>query len=93
MRDDLSLGSLSVKAPVASRQARCDRHAVCPLTGEEISAEVLDGPQSVIIDQAENRLHMQKPSYEPIRQEEPNETMSRVIKKWCWPIQAVSIPP
>ncbi|HEU0068723.1 MAG TPA: hypothetical protein VFQ26_05605 [Nitrospiraceae bacterium] len=28
--------------------------------GEEISAEVLDGSQSVIIDQAENRLHMQK---------------------------------
>src|SRR5262245_2236973 len=28
--------------------------------GEEITAEVLDGPQSVIIDQAENRLHMQK---------------------------------
>jgi ornithine carbamoyltransferase len=28
--------------------------------GEEITAEVLDGPQSVIIEQAENRLHMQK---------------------------------
>ncbi|HLZ34781.1 MAG TPA: hypothetical protein VKP13_12235 [Nitrospira sp.] len=28
--------------------------------GEEITAEVLDGTQSVILDQAENRLHMQK---------------------------------
>ena len=28
--------------------------------GEEISAEVLDGPQSVVWDQAENRLHAQK---------------------------------
>jgi ornithine carbamoyltransferase len=28
--------------------------------GEEITAEVLDGRQSVVIDQAENRLHMQK---------------------------------
>src|SRR6476469_2894985 len=28
--------------------------------GEEITAEVLDGPQSVVIDQAENRLHMQQ---------------------------------
>jgi ornithine carbamoyltransferase len=28
--------------------------------GEEITAEVLDGPQSVVLDQAENRLHAQK---------------------------------
>ena len=27
---------------------------------EEISSEVLDGPQSLVLDQAENRLHLQK---------------------------------
>ncbi len=51
VNDDLMAG--------ADREARF-MHCLPAHRGEEVSAEVMDGPRSIVWDQAENRLHMQK---------------------------------
>jgi ornithine carbamoyltransferase len=51
---------VNAKLLAAARKDAVVMHCLPAHRGEEISAEVLDGPRSVVFDQAENRLHVQK---------------------------------
>ena len=51
---------LDAEALAAASEGALVLHCLPAYRGKEITAEVLDGPQSVVWDEAENRLHAQK---------------------------------
>jgi ornithine carbamoyltransferase len=57
-----AFGAFTVDEPMMARAARdaVFMHCLPAHRGEEVTADVLDGPQSVVWEEAENRLHVQK---------------------------------
>lgn len=51
---------INAKLLAEARPSAVVMHCMPAHRGEEISAEVMEGPQSIIMDEAENRLHVQK---------------------------------
>ncbi|HQY48574.1 MAG TPA: ornithine carbamoyltransferase, partial [Usitatibacteraceae bacterium] len=59
-KDAFSAFMVDAEMMAAARKEAVFMHCLPAHRGEEVSAEVLDGPQSVVWDEAENRLHAQK---------------------------------
>jgi len=59
-KKDFDAWRVDVEMMKAARKDALFMHCLPAHRGEEVAAKVIDGPQSVVWDEAENRLHVQK---------------------------------
>jgi ornithine carbamoyltransferase len=59
-KDAFAAFTVDAEMMAAAGEGALFMHCLPAHRGEEVSAEVLDGPQSVVWEEAENRLHVQK---------------------------------
>jgi ornithine carbamoyltransferase len=59
-RNDFEAWRVDAEMMKAARKDALFMHCLPAHRGEEVAARVIDGPQSVVWDEAENRLHVQK---------------------------------
>jgi ornithine carbamoyltransferase len=59
-RRDFASFQINADLVRSARPGALVMHCLPAHRGEEITSEVIDGPQSIVFDEAENRLHAQK---------------------------------
>jgi len=59
-RPDLAKYQVNAQLMARLQKGAVFMHCLPARRGEEVTDEVIDGPQSVVVQQAANRLHVQK---------------------------------